>query len=285
MTVSAAMTSSRLYESGTTNFLETGGRGPTLAMLVMLCSPAAVAAAVATGKVEAAAKKKVDVGGSKDEAVKAPTRTVVARPRLPAAMAAAPKPPKVVPPRSDATYVARRVIGGPTAGRIYAADVKGGGILPMSALRPRRRDAAVATDAALSVCGGQYVSHSSSNTVDTIPSGNIMQFLFIILIDKLPLHSRRDWSKEYGGAVRCRMGRLIVLVYWSIGASSVLLLFSHVILHDTLLCKCRFLLNGSVGGTLLMSAPYRKNKLRWRCRTTTVMMFWAEWGEGSWLAR
>ena len=91
MTVSAAMTSSRLYESGTTNFLETGGRGPTLAMLVMLCSPAAVAAAVATGKVEAAAKKKVDVGGSKDEAVKAPTRTVVARPRLPAAMAAAPK--------------------------------------------------------------------------------------------------------------------------------------------------------------------------------------------------
>ena len=56
-------------------------------------------AAVPTGKVEAAVKEKADVGDSKDAAVKAPTRTVVARPRLPAAMAAAPKPPKVVPPR------------------------------------------------------------------------------------------------------------------------------------------------------------------------------------------
>ena len=45
-------------------------------------------------------------------------------------------------------------------------------------------------------CGGQDVSHSSSNTVDTTLSGNIMQFLFIILIDKLPLHPPRDWSKE-----------------------------------------------------------------------------------------
>ena len=45
-------------------------------------------------------------------------------------------------------------------------------------------------------CGGQDVSHSSSNTVDTTLSGNIMQFLFFILIDKLSLHSRRDWSKE-----------------------------------------------------------------------------------------
>ena len=49
---------------------------------------------MATGKVEAAAKEKVDVGDSKDEAAKAPTRSVVARPRLPVAMAAAPKPPK-----------------------------------------------------------------------------------------------------------------------------------------------------------------------------------------------
>ena len=68
VTVSAVMTSSRLYENGTTDFLGTGRRGPTLAMLAMLCSPAAVAAvvvaaekaaaAVATGKVEAAAKEK-----------------------------------------------------------------------------------------------------------------------------------------------------------------------------------------------------------------------------------
>ena len=91
VTVSAVMTSSRLYENGTTDFLETGRRGPTLAMLR---SP--TAAAVATGKVEAAAKEKVDVGDSKDEAAKAPTRWMVARPRLPVAMAVAPKPPKAV---------------------------------------------------------------------------------------------------------------------------------------------------------------------------------------------
>ena len=58
---------------------------------------------MATGKVEAAAKEKVDVGDSKVEAAKAPTRSVVARPRLPVAMAAAPKPPKVVPQLGGAT--------------------------------------------------------------------------------------------------------------------------------------------------------------------------------------
>ena len=92
----------KVLESGTTDFLETGRRGPTLAMLAMLCSPPPpavvaaekAAAAVATGKVEAAAKEKVDVGDSKDEAAKAPTRSVVARPRLLVAMAAAPKPPR-----------------------------------------------------------------------------------------------------------------------------------------------------------------------------------------------
>ena len=128
VTVSAALTSSRMYESGTTDFLETGRRGPTLAMLAVLCSPAAAVVAagkaaaavaagkamveVATGKVEATAMKTVNVGDSTDEAVKAATRTVVDRPRLPAAMIAAPKPPKVVPPRRDATNVARRAIGG-----------------------------------------------------------------------------------------------------------------------------------------------------------------------------
>ena len=118
VTVSAVMTSSRLYENGTTDFLETGRRGPTLAMLATLCSPVAAAAVVAAekaaatmakGKVEAVAKEKVDVGDSKDEAAKAPTRSVVAQPRLPAAIAAAPKPPKVVTPRRDATGVARRL--------------------------------------------------------------------------------------------------------------------------------------------------------------------------------
>ena len=43
--------------------------------------------------------EKVDLGESTDEAVKAPTRSVVARLRLPVAMAAEPTPPKVVPPR------------------------------------------------------------------------------------------------------------------------------------------------------------------------------------------
>ena len=77
-----------------------------LAMPAMLCSPAAAivatekgSVAVPTGKVEAAVKEKVDVGDGKDAAAKAPTRTVVARPRLPAVMAAAPKPLKVIPSR------------------------------------------------------------------------------------------------------------------------------------------------------------------------------------------
>ena len=106
VTVSAAMTSSRLYENGITDFLEAGRRGSMLAMPAMLCSPAAAMvatekgpAAVPTGKVEAVVKENADVGDGTDAAVKAPTRTVVARPRLPAVMAAAPKPPKMVPPR------------------------------------------------------------------------------------------------------------------------------------------------------------------------------------------
>ena len=56
-------------------------------------------AAVPMGKVEAAIREKIDVGDSKDAAVKAPTRTVVARPRLSAAMAEVPKPPKMAPAR------------------------------------------------------------------------------------------------------------------------------------------------------------------------------------------
>ena len=106
VTVSAAMTSSRLYENSITDFLEAGRRGPMLAMPAMPCSPAAAMvakekgpAAVPTGKVEAAGKEKVDVWDGKDAAVKVPTRTVVAWPRMPAVMAAAPKPPMVVPPR------------------------------------------------------------------------------------------------------------------------------------------------------------------------------------------
>ena len=91
VTESAAMTSSRLYENGITDFPEAGKRGPMLAMPAMLCSPAVAMvaaekgpAAVPTGKVEAAEKEKVDTGDGKDAAVKAPTGTVVARPRLPA---------------------------------------------------------------------------------------------------------------------------------------------------------------------------------------------------------
>ena len=43
-------------------------------------------------------QEKVDGEEGMVEAVEVPTRWVVARPRLPVAMAAAPKPPKVVPP-------------------------------------------------------------------------------------------------------------------------------------------------------------------------------------------
>ena len=65
MTVSAAMTSPRLYENDITDFLEAGKRGPMLVMPAMLCLPAAAMvatekgpAAVPTGKVEAAEKEK-----------------------------------------------------------------------------------------------------------------------------------------------------------------------------------------------------------------------------------
>ena len=148
VTVSAVMTSSRLHESGITDFRETGRRDPTLATLAMLCSPPATAAVVAAGKAAvavAAAMKKVDVGDSNDEAAKVTSRSVVAWPRLPGAMAAAPKPPKVVTPRRDATGVARRAIGRTTARRSYAA-AKDGGTQSKSAPRLRRSDAAVATD-------------------------------------------------------------------------------------------------------------------------------------------
>ena len=62
----------------------------------MPCMPAMVQVA-ATVKVEAAATEKADVEESIDEAVEAPTRSVVARSRLLMAMVAAPKTPNVVP--------------------------------------------------------------------------------------------------------------------------------------------------------------------------------------------
>ena len=46
---------------------------------------------------EATATEKADVEESTEEVVGAPTRSVVTRPRLQVAMAAAPKPPEVVP--------------------------------------------------------------------------------------------------------------------------------------------------------------------------------------------
>ena len=105
-TISAVVSSSRLIENGITDVQEAGRRGPMLAMPAMLCSPASAIvatekgpAALPTGQVEAAEKEKVDVGDGKDQAVKTPTRTVVARPRLPSVMAAALTPWMVVHPR------------------------------------------------------------------------------------------------------------------------------------------------------------------------------------------
>ena len=46
---------------------------------------------------KAGGQEKVDGGEITIEGVESPTRWVVARPRLPVALAAAPKPPKVVP--------------------------------------------------------------------------------------------------------------------------------------------------------------------------------------------
>ena len=77
-----------------------------LAMLAMLCSPAAALvaiekgpAAVPTGNVKATEKETVLDGDGKDAAVKSPTKMLVSRPRLRAVMAAAPKSPMVLPPR------------------------------------------------------------------------------------------------------------------------------------------------------------------------------------------
>ena len=89
MTVSAAMTSSKLFESGTTDFLGTGREGPTLAILAKLCTLVAAAVVMAGGKAAAAgdaekvqtvAKEKAESRGSTEKA-----------PWMPAAMAAAPK--------------------------------------------------------------------------------------------------------------------------------------------------------------------------------------------------
>ena len=89
VTVSAAMTSSRLFESGTTDFLGTGREGPTLAILAKLCTLVAAAVVMAGGKAAAAgdaekvqtvAKEKAESRGSTEKA-----------PWMPAAMAAAPK--------------------------------------------------------------------------------------------------------------------------------------------------------------------------------------------------
>ena len=66
------------------------------------------------------------------QAVEGPTKTVVARPRLPVTMAAAPKPPKVVPQCEGPTCVARNAILGPTARRSCAAAAMNEGTLPMS---------------------------------------------------------------------------------------------------------------------------------------------------------
>ena len=80
----------RVYESDITDYLETESRDRSLDMP---CTPAMVEV-VATGKVEATATEPADVGEGTDEAVKAPTRSVMARPWVPVAMAGAPKPLK-----------------------------------------------------------------------------------------------------------------------------------------------------------------------------------------------
>ena len=82
------------------------------------------------------AEKKAGGDDSLDEVEKAPTRPVVARPRLLVAMAAAPKLPAEVLQWASVIGVVRRVIGGATARRSYAADAKDGGTLPMPVPRP-----------------------------------------------------------------------------------------------------------------------------------------------------
>ena len=101
---------------------------------------------MAVGKAEAVAEKRAGVGASMDKAVNAPTRAVVARPRLLVAIAAAPKPPAEALQWSSAISVARRAIDIATAQRSHVADGMLGGTLQIPATRPRRNNAVDATD-------------------------------------------------------------------------------------------------------------------------------------------
>ena len=106
------------------------GFGLGLRCRAEVCTPAEAAVAVVAGKAEAVAEKAANVGGSTDEAIEAPTRMVVARPRLLTAMAATPKPLLAeVFQRASAIGVARRAIGRATARRSYAVDAEDGGAL------------------------------------------------------------------------------------------------------------------------------------------------------------
>ena len=60
-------------------------------------------------------------------------------------------------------------------------------------------------------CGGQDVSHSSSNTVYATLSGNIMQFLLIILTTKRSLHLLTCWSKEQHRV--CVFNAMLVVIF------------------------------------------------------------------------
>ena len=104
----------------------------------MQCTPATLPAAAAA-EVEAAVKVEAHEREIKDKAVEAPMSAMVPRPRLPVAMATAPKPSKVITPGAGVSGVARRAIKSPTARRSYAADANDGGSLPMSAPQRRKR--------------------------------------------------------------------------------------------------------------------------------------------------
>ena len=98
------------------------------------------------GKDGGSGREKGGRRGQHGEAVKAPARAVVARPRMLVAMPATPKPPTEVPQWASARGVARPAIGGATARRSYATDAKDGGTLPMPAPRLRNIDEVDGTD-------------------------------------------------------------------------------------------------------------------------------------------
>ena len=139
-----------------------------------MLSTTAAEAAVAAGKVKAVVGKNADVGDGTDGKVEAPTKEVVARPRLLVAMAAAPKPEAEVPQWASVIDAARRAIGGATARQTFAADAKDEGTLSMPASRQRNIDGVDAKDEGKGTLSTPAPRPRNIDAVDATDGGTLL---------------------------------------------------------------------------------------------------------------